>query len=129
MWMHLAAAAGIAVAVSAGVWKVYDAGYESGKAHCEARAAATEEIVAESRAAMVEAAASAIASIKVRHTTVRQEIEREIITNPSRFTDCGSGAAAVELFNSTLTDSRRSGLDGSARGGGGGVPGAQRAHE
>lgn len=54
------------------------------------------------------AAASAINKIEVRHVTVQNKVEREIVEKPV-FRDCKSGPDLVRDFNSTIA-----GPDGAA---------------
>jgi hypothetical protein len=49
-------------------------------------------------AAAANAAASAIAAIEVRHTTVRQQVEKHVIDRPV-FRECRSGMDVVKLLN------------------------------
>ena len=51
--------------------------------------------------AAASAAAHAISKIEVKHATIRQTLEREVVEKPV-FRDCRSGRGAVELFNSTV---------------------------
>lgn len=60
-----------------------------------------DKVVAVATEAAASAAAHAISKLTVRHTTVTNKLETEIREKPI-YRDCRSGAAAVELFNSTL---------------------------
>jgi hypothetical protein len=76
----------------AGYWA-----YGAGQNKCiaeQARDAAVAQIASE-------AAAEAIAKIKVQHTTVRQTLEKEVREN-TVYRDCRSGDAALRMFNSTI---------------------------
>lgn len=53
---------------------------------------------AETRAIAAEAAASAIANMRVKHVTVRQQLER-VVQEREVFRDCRSGPDAVRLLN------------------------------
>lgn len=88
MWVASIAAAG---------WWAYGAGQDSELA-TQAREDRTAAIATESAAS---AAAAAINRIEVKHVTVRQQLEREVIDRPV-YRDCRSGPDAVSLFNSTI---------------------------
>ena len=79
----------------------YLRGYSAGEDHIRAQQRAQEDIIREAIDASSQAAASAIAQIKVRHVTVNQKLEREIVEKQV-FRDCRSGPDAVRLWNSTL---------------------------
>lgn len=88
LWVASIAAAG---------WWAYGAGKDSELA-TQAREDRTAAIATESAAS---AAAAAINRIEVKHVTVRQQLEREVIDRPV-YRDCRSGPDAVSLFNSTI---------------------------
>jgi hypothetical protein len=79
----------------------YLQGQSDGQDKCVAEQVRDEQVAQIASMAAAEAAASAISRIEVRHATVRQTLEREIIEKPV-FRDCRSGADAVRLFNATL---------------------------
>lgn len=58
-----------------------------------------------------EAAAEAISKIEVKHTTVRQTLEKEV-HEKTVFRDCRSGPDAVRMFNSTIPAQAGSAPDG-----------------
>ena len=88
LWVASIAAAG---------WWAYGAGKDSELA-IQAREDRTAVIATESAAS---AAAAAINKIEVKHVTVRQQLEREVIDRPV-YRDCRSGPDAVSLFNSAI---------------------------
>ena len=107
-WALLLAAA----AAGAAYWQ----GRQDGRAAGEAEAAREERLVRETRQASAEAAAAAIAGIKVRHTTIRQEVEREIQVRPE-YRDCRHAPEQLQRINAAL-----SGAPASSPAGGGGLP-------
>lgn len=94
------AALALAVGITAGLAGVYFEGKRAGKAECTAAQQMAREVAREAAAAATDAAASAIAKITIKHTTVRQELEREVLTREV-FRDCRSGADAVRLLNAS----------------------------
>ena len=83
--------------IAAAGWWAYGAGQDSELA-TKAREDRTAAIATESAAS---AAAAAINRIEVKHVTVRQQLEREVIDRPV-YRDCRSGPDAVGLFNSAI---------------------------
>lgn len=59
-----------------------------------------EDVKREVIAASADAAASAIAKIEVKNTTIRQTLEKEVREN-TVYRDCRSGMSAVQLLNAT----------------------------
>ena len=66
--------------------------------HLEAEAFARD-----ARDAMIQAAAEAIGKIEVRHQTIRQEVQREIIEKPV-FRECRNTPDSLRLLNDALQD-------------------------
>lgn len=64
--------------------------------------ARTEQAVRETRDAAQQGAAAAIALLKPRNVTIRQETEREIQTN-TVYRDCRVPAAGMQLANEAIT--------------------------
>ncbi len=95
-WLALALAGGIA----AGLAGVYFEGKRAGKAQCSSTQQLAREVAREAADAAASAAAGQIARISVKHTTIRQELEREVLTREV-FRDCRSGADAVRLLNAS----------------------------
>lgn len=62
-----------------------------------------EDAAEAARAAAMQGAAEAIAKIEVRHTTIRQPLEREIREN-TVYRDCRHSPDALRLLNDALTD-------------------------
>lgn len=116
-WLLLAGGAAAALGAA------YVQGRGDGRAGCEAETAREERIGALAAAQAASAAAAAISTIEVRNVTIRQQLEREVVTREV-FRDCRSGADAVRLLNDTIG----AGTDGGpGRPGGGGVPAAAAA--
>ena len=88
-------------------------GIEVGDDHATAAVAREERIGRVAAAAATNAAAFAIAGIKVKNVYTRQELEREVRTN-TVFAECRSGDAAVRMLNATAADATAA----SAAGGG-----------
>ena len=88
LWVASIAAAG---------WWAYGAGKDSELA-IQAREDRTAVIATESAAS---AAAAAINRIEVKHVTVTQALQREVVEKPV-YRDCRSGLDAVGLFNSAI---------------------------
>jgi len=81
----------------------YLTGRTHGRDSCEASAAREARVAQVATAAAADAAASAIAAITVRHTTIRQETEREIQTRVE-YRDCRHSAEQLQRINAALTD-------------------------
>jgi len=79
----------------------YIQGRADGGDKCVAEQVRDEQVAQIASQAAAASAAEAISRIEVKHATVRQTLEREIVEKPV-FRDCRSGADAVRLFNSTL---------------------------
>lgn len=97
--MYGAMAAGLlwVASIAAAGWWAYGAGKDSELA-TQAREDRTALVASEAAAS---AAAAAINQIEVKHVTVRQQLEREVIDRPV-YRDCRSGDDVVRLFNSTI---------------------------
>jgi hypothetical protein len=87
-------------AVGTAGWK----GYAMGADHEIASRAKDESVEKRTRDAALSAAAEAIAGIQVRHTTIRQPVEREIRENVV-YRDCHHSPDAFGLLNHALEDS------------------------
>ena len=98
--MSYAALAGavVLVALTGGA---YWMGHTAGSDAQAARQQRDEHLVAQAGEAAASAAAAAINRIEVKHVTVNQALQREVIDRPV-FRDCRSGDGAVSLFNSTI---------------------------
>ncbi len=98
MWanigLSLALAGGLAVA-GAGL---YLEGKKSGRNEQIAKQAAIEEVIDEAVQKAGIVTAQAISKIEVKHVTLRQQLEREVLTREV-FRDCRSGDVAVRLLN------------------------------
>lgn len=97
--MYGAMAAGLlwVASVAAAGWWAYGAGKDSELA-TQAREDRTAVVAS---AAAASAAAAAINRIEVKHVTVTQALQREVIDRPV-YRDCRSGDDAVRLFNSAI---------------------------
>ncbi len=104
-WALLLAAA----AAGGAYWQ----GRQDGRGAVEAEAARDERLVAQAGQASATAAAEAIARMSVRHTTIRQEVEREIQVR-TEYRDCRHSAEQLQRINAALGPAAA----GSAAGGG-----------
>lgn len=68
----------------------------------KARQADVEQAITKTREAAQQGAAQAIAKIKVQHTTVQQEVQREVQTN-TIYRDCRVPADGMRLANEAIT--------------------------
>jgi hypothetical protein len=109
----------IGAAVAGGIAAAYHAGHAAGRNAQAAGQQREEQLVLQAGAAAASAAAAAINRIEVRHVTVRQQLEREVVER-AVYRDCRSGPDAVRLFNSTNPDA--AGAAASAPPGHGSVP-------
>lgn len=101
-WLILGAAA------LAGV--LYLQGRADGEAVAKARADRDDEIAAKASDAAASAIAAAIPKITVKHQTVRQELEREIQTNPVYLrADCDTGPDSLRRFNAAIPGAAEAG--------------------
>jgi hypothetical protein len=89
------------IAFAAAVGGAYWQGRQDGADHCIAEQVRDEAVAAIAGDAAASAAAKAISQLEVKHVTVRQTLEREVLTKEV-FRDCRSGPDAVRLFNATL---------------------------
>jgi hypothetical protein len=104
-WALLLAAA----AVGAAYWQ----GRQDGRSAVEAEATRDERLIAQAGQASATAAAKAIARMQVRHTTIRQEVEREIEVR-TVYRDCRHSPEQLQRINAALSPAAA----GSAAGGG-----------
>lgn len=97
--MYGAMAAGLlwVASVAAAGWLAYGAGKDSELA-TQAREDRAAVVASEAAAS---AAAAAINKIEVKHVTVTQALQREVVDRPV-YRDCRSGPDAVGMFNSTI---------------------------
>jgi len=97
------ASVGVALLAAAGlVGAAYWQGRQDGRAGCEAEAAREERLTVAAGQAAASAAAQAIAGISVRHTTIRQEAEREIQVR-TEYRDCRHSAEQLQRINAALS--------------------------
>lgn len=86
------------VAITGGA---YWAGHAAGTDAQAARQQRDTDLVAQAGEAAASAAAAAINKIEVKHVTVTQALQREVVDRPV-YRDCRSGPDAVGMFNSTI---------------------------
>lgn len=91
------------VAVASGA---YWQGRQDGRATELAAAAREQRLVAAAAAEAASAAADAIARIKVRHVTIRGEVEREIQTRVE-YRDCRHSPEQLQRLNAAITGADR----------------------
>lgn len=87
----------LGVALVGAVGGSYVKGRSDGRAIEYAERMELEEVARVSREASIQAAAEAIATIKIEHRTIRQEVQREILEKPV-YRDCRSGPDGVSLY-------------------------------
>lgn len=92
----------------------YWQGRQDGRAGCEAEEARAARLAQKAGQASATAAAKAIARMQVRHTTIRQEVEREIEVR-TVYRDCRHSPEQLQRINAALGPAGA----GSAAGGGG----------
>lgn len=100
------------LAFAAATGAAYFQGRSDGRDKCVAESVRDEQVAQIASAAAADAAASAISRIEVKHATVRQTLEREIVEKPV-FRDCRSGMDAVRLFNTTIDSAAAASAAGS----------------
>lgn len=93
-------AAALAFAVATG--GAYIKGRGDGGAIARAEQSELLEVVRTARAEAQRGAADAIAAIEVKHTTIRQTLEKEIHEKPI-YRDCRHDAGSLQLINAALT--------------------------
>lgn len=96
---YAALAGGLALVAMTG--GAYWAGHTAGTDAQAARQQRDTDLVAQAGEAAASAAAAAINKIEVKHVTVTQALQREVIDRPV-YRDCRSGLDAVGLFNSAI---------------------------
>lgn len=89
------------LAVAAAVGGAYWQGRQDGRAAELATAVREQQLVAAAADKAASAAAEAIARIKVRHVTIRQEAEREIQTRVE-YRDCRHSAEQLQRLNAAI---------------------------
>lgn len=100
--MSMAAAAVGVLLVAGLVAGSYWQGRQDGQATCEAAAAREERVARLAGAAAASAAGEQIARITVRHTTIRQEAEREVQVR-TEYRDCQHSAHQLQRINAALS--------------------------
>jgi hypothetical protein len=89
------------IAAIAATGGAYLQGRSDGGNRCQADQAREERVAQIAGAAAAASAAEAISRIEVKHATIRQTLQREIIEKPV-YRDCHSGMDAVGVFNSAI---------------------------
>lgn len=115
LYLSAALAGGLAL-VGAGL---YLEGKKAGRNEVRAQVASQSEIARDAAQGAALIAAQAISQIEVKHVTVRQQLEREVLTREV-FRDCRSGDPARRLLN----ESPGIAPERAEPAGGGGVPAA-----
>lgn len=91
----------IVVASIAAMGGSYWQGRQDGRNACQAQESRDTEVARIAGTAAAASAAEAISKQEVRHVTVTQKLQREVIEREV-YRDCRSGPGAVELFNSAI---------------------------
>lgn len=100
MWPQLVLVVGLGLGVAGTLAGVFYEGKRAGRNECQAAAVTINEAATRAADAAASAAADAISKIEVRNVTVKQTLEREVLTREV-FRTCRSGDDAVRLLNST----------------------------
>lgn len=79
----------------------YIKGRLDGTAVEQAQQAKAADVARDARDAAARAAAEAIAAIEIKHVTIRQEVQREILEKPV-YRDCLHDARGMQLINAAL---------------------------
>jgi len=98
--VYFIAAGALAVALAGA--EAYRQGRADGRNACQAAEARDRQVAQIAGDAAASAAARQIARIKVQHTTVRQEVEREIQSRVV-YRDCSHSAEQLQRINAALT--------------------------
>jgi len=91
-----------AIAFAAATGGAYMQGRSDGRDKCVAESVRDEQVAQIASAAAADAAASAISAIKVRNTTINQEVQREIVETV-RYRECVHPDGVVRNINEALT--------------------------
>lgn len=94
IWASVALAGGLAIAGGG----LYLEGKKAGRNEVRAQVASQTDIAREAAQIAATISAQAISKIEVKHVTLRQQMEREVLTREV-FRDCRSGPTAVGLLN------------------------------
>lgn len=100
-WLIIAALTASLVAVAGAGY----GGFQLGVDHEKANQIDRKEVVAAAVKAATETSAQAIAAIKPKFTTIKSEVQREILTN-TVFADCKLPADSLRLVNQALSGGR-----------------------
>lgn len=95
---------GAVIAFAAAVGGAYIQGRSDGRDKCVAESVRDERVTQIASAAAADAAASAISAIKVRNTTINQEVQREIVETV-RYRECVHPDGVMRNINEALTGS------------------------
>lgn len=114
------AALGVVMLIGGSIVGIYRSGVNAGEAKVRLEYSKQEEKLRLSEQRITEAVAAAIAKIEVRHTTIRQIAEKEIIRE-ERYRECVHTPAVLRLLNNALENrDTGEGVDS------GSVPGSDR---
>ena len=94
-------AGGLVLATIGVLYGTFHVGERTGRDGCKAATAREEHIAQVATDAANDAAARAIAGIQVKHTTIRQEVQREIRERPV-YRDCRHPDGQLQRLNSAL---------------------------
>lgn len=97
-WLLLAVVVGWGASVAGAGWFMY----ERGQDNCEAVKARENRVAAVATDAAASAAGAAIAKLRPKITTIRQEAEREIRTN-TVYAECRHSPGQLERINEAIT--------------------------
>jgi multidrug efflux pump subunit AcrA (membrane-fusion protein) len=86
----------------------FGGGYLKGSADSEAKQAKQDLLIQQTAMVMQRAAAEEIAKIKIKNTTIKQEIQREVLEKPV-YRDCRHDPSGVRLINSALDGTKSTG--------------------
>lgn len=92
------------LAFAAATGAAYFQGRSDGRDKCVAESVRDEQVAQIASAAAADAAASAISAIKVRNTTINQEVQREIVETV-RYRECVHPDGVMRNINEALTGS------------------------
>jgi len=80
----------------------FGGGYVKGRSDANSNCSEARTLILEASQKAQEAAAREIAKIEIRHTTIRQKVQREITERPV-YRNCNHGPDGLRLVNQALT--------------------------
>ena len=81
----------------------FTGGYVKGRSDANSNCAEARTLILEAAQEAQKAAAAEIAKIEIRHTTIRQKVQREITEKPV-YRECGHSPDGVRLVNQALSN-------------------------